>query len=643
MSNRQRGIIFLCCCLLLIPISAHAQSGAYATLDAPDLESFPRVEAYLEVHDAQGNFIHGLQVDQIAILEDGHSLPVGEIHELRPGVQVVVVLNPGSSFGIRNNQAISRYDYLKEALRNWAISRQGSTIDDWSLLITGGPSISHVSDPAQLVSTLDSEQIDPRSAVPSLDTLFRGVSIASDPSPLPGMARVILFITPPPEADTLQSLENISVQASEQDVAIFVWMVSSPGAFATQSVEKLRDLSNQTNAKFFAYTGEEELPNPEEYLEPLRSIYHLVYQSNITENGSHQLLARIQLADGPIETNVQNFDMEVQAPQPAFVSPPLEIQRKLVSGKDENEATPELSPKEANLQVVFDFPDGHMRPLLKSELYVDGSPASENLEPPFDQFTWKLDQFTSDGTHQLQVRATDILGLTGSSIEIPVRISVETQSQDPLAAIRGNLPLLGGLTAVLAGAVLTLLLILGGRLRPRALRAARNQRRRPDPVTQSVQIENEPPARRLPNWVNRLSWSQRSAAPQAFAFLTQISDTENPSTEPPIPITSEETTIGNDPKQATLILDHPSIEGVHAHLRRQQEDGAFRLADAGSIAGTWVNYAPISKEGIKLEHGDLIHIGGIGFRFTLRQPGQVRKPVVTSEVPTEEPSEETKS
>jgi hypothetical protein len=642
MSNCQRGIIYLCCCLLLLPISAYAQTGAYATLDSPNLEAFPTVEAYLDVHDAQGNFIHGLQSEQIAILEDGHTLPVLEIHELRPGVQVVVVLNPGSSFGIRNNQAISRYDYLKEALRNWAISRQGSTIDDWSLLITGGPSISHVSDPAQLVATLDSEQIDPRSAVPSLDTLFRAVSIASDPSPLPGMARAILFITPPPEADTLQSLENISVQASEQDVAIFVWMVSSPGTFATQSVEKLRQLSEQTNAKFFAYTGEEELPSPEEYLEPLRSNYRLAYQSNITEGGTHQLVVRIQVADGPIETNLQNFEMDVQAPQPAFVSPPLEIQRKLVTGEDENEANSELAPNETNLQVVFDFPDGHMRPLLHSVLFVDGSPVSENVESPFDQFIWKLDEFTSDGTHQLQVQATDILGLTGSSIEIPVRISVETRSQDPWAAIRNNLPLLAVLVAVLAGAILALLLVVGGRLRPRALRAARNQRRRPDPVTQPVQIENESPARRLPNWVNRLSWSQRSAAPQAYAFLTQISDTDSPSMEPPIPIKSDETILGSDSKQASLVFDHPSIEGVHAYLRRQPEDGTFRLADAGSVAGTWVNYAPISKEGIKLEHGDLIHIGRIGLRFTLRQPGQVRKPVVTSDVPIEEPIEETK-
>jgi hypothetical protein len=29
-----------------------------------------------------------------------------------------------------------------------------------------------------------------------------------------------------------------------------------------------------------------------------------------------------------------------------------------------------------------------------------------------------------------------------------------------------------------------------------------------------------------------------------------------------------------------------------------------------------------------LEHGDLIHIGKIGYRFTLSKPAKVRKPVV---------------
>jgi pSer/pThr/pTyr-binding forkhead associated (FHA) protein len=35
--------------------------------------------------------------------------------------------------------------------------------------------------------------------------------------------------------------------------------------------------------------------------------------------------------------------------------------------------------------------------------------------------------------------------------------------------------------------------------------------------------------------------------------------------------------------------------------------------------GTWVNYTPVSQEGVNVEDGDLIHIGRVGFRFRVRQ------------------------
>jgi pSer/pThr/pTyr-binding forkhead associated (FHA) protein len=83
---------------------------------------------------------------------------------------------------------------------------------------------------------------------------------------------------------------------------------------------------------------------------------------------------------------------------------------------------------------------------------------------------------------------------------------------------------------------------------------------------------------------------------------------------------------GRDAVRATLVLDDFSVEEIHARLQR--EKNIFRLTDAGSIAGTWVNYTPVSQDGTILENGDFIHIGRIGFRFTQREPDHVRKPVV---------------
>jgi predicted component of type VI protein secretion system len=69
------------------------------------------------------------------------------------------------------------------------------------------------------------------------------------------------------------------------------------------------------------------------------------------------------------------------------------------------------------------------------------------------------------------------------------------------------------------------------------------------------------------------------------------------------------------------------VEGLHARLIRK-EDGSFWLSDQGSVAGTWINYCPVPTEGAPVEHGDLLNIGRIGFRFTQREPHHPRKPVV---------------
>ena len=154
-----------------------------------------------------------------------------------------------------------------------------------------------------------------------------------------------------------------------------------------------------------------------------------------------------------------------------------------------------------------------------------------------------------------------------------------------------------------------------------------------------MRFTTEPSSHRRAGWANRLQWPQRAAGPQALAYLYTIHDPDQVDTVPPIPITTDEVTLGSDQGMSTLLLDDPSVEALHARITRL-EDGSFRLSDVGSIAGTWVNYTPISKSGTRLEHGDLIHIGRIGFRFMLRKSSTSRKLVIISETMPETPSQE---
>jgi predicted component of type VI protein secretion system len=97
---------------------------------------------------------------------------------------------------------------------------------------------------------------------------------------------------------------------------------------------------------------------------------------------------------------------------------------------------------------------------------------------------------------------------------------------------------------------------------------------------------------------------------------------------PPIALTEQEIIFGTDPTQCSQIMDDASISPVHARLR-QIENGGFLLLDTGSIAGTWVNYEPIPREGYRLTHGDMVNFGQLMYRFTLRVPPVTSKPTIT--------------
>jgi len=126
--------------------------------------------------------------------------------------------------------------------------------------------------------------------------------------------------------------------------------------------------------------------------------------------------------------------------------------------------------------------------------------------------------------------------------------------------------------------------------------------------------------------MERLHLPEHAAAARPAAYLTPLTDIEGTTLPSPYPVSGSQLTLGRDPQQATLALDDPSVEPLHARLERRAE--GFWLVDAGSVAGVWLNYQPIASQGAALQHGDLVHIGCYGFRFTLREPGRQNKPTV---------------
>jgi hypothetical protein len=345
-----------------------------------------------------------------------------------------------------------------------------------------------------------------------------------------------------------------------------------------------------------------------------------------------------------ISSNMQTIDVTLLPPQAVFVSPPSYIQRAVPSQQTEAETSNtviELLPVEQALEVMIGFPDGYTRPLVRTTLYVDGVIAGENIAAPFELFTWGLRGYTQSGKHVLQVEAVDSLGLSGVSVETQVQIDVLPPERNILAALLRNKLLVAGLGVLIAGAVLALVLILGGKIRPphpahmRRSNGSSNKApvTRPqskDPVTQPVQIAPIPESgttrKAQSSLRGRLHLPQQKNSPRALAYLSPLAEAGEATLSAPLPLDDQEAVLGSDPLQATILLDDDSVDPVHAILR--WEDGSFRLVDNGGVAGTWVNYAEVGPQGVRLEHGDLIYAGRVGFRFNLKNPGRLHKPFV---------------
>jgi hypothetical protein len=325
--------------------------------------------------------------------------------------------------------------------------------------------------------------------------------------------------------------------------------------------------------------------------------------------------------------------VDIQPPNPILVSPPLQIKRQPSPDDPYNEEA--LLPDQQKLEIIVEFPDGHARELKRTALYVDGQVVDENQTEPFEIFTWDLRQYDASGSHEIIVEAEDALGLKKSSIGIPVSLTVIP----PPGGIEGFLgryrshivPSAIGL----AGLALLVILLRGkvGGVLSRTRRTRRKQFE--DPLTQPVVVPTEPPvaaknAKKSKTVPRRTVWFRPKPAirlPDAPAYLTRLTNGGEPATAAPIPVLEKEMTFGTDPVQSLRVLDDPSISPLHARIKYNGE-GTFHIYDHGSVAGTWVNYEPVTREGRRLAHGDRIHFGQLMYRFELNRPPDEREPKI---------------
>ncbi len=617
MSKRIYLVLLIGLLILFSAFPAYAEGQAQIAVFGIDTNDFPKIRTWVEAWGPQGQFLSGIKATDVTVKEDGKPRAVLAWEERQPGAQIVIAVEPGRALGVRDELGVTRYEYIYHQVRSWADAPHAAFYDI-SLYTPDGPQVSHLADFGPFIQAWDAYQPDTTTTTIGLKALAEGLQLAADPTPQPGMGRALLWITPLPDKQTLASLSQYLSLAQKARVRVYIWLVGPPNLAATPEGQQLNDFAQATLGRMTVFSGKETLPVLQDLFLPLTYIYQLTYASQAIRGDTHSLEISLRTPGGEtLQTEPTTFHFSLQPPEPIFLNPPQQIVRTLPA----DAATPaERQPQKQTLRVGISFPDGHTRNLTQLTLLVDGEIVTVRDKPPYDSITWDLTPYTQSGPHFLQLEAKDIYGLVGRSQAISVQITIPKAQGGLGATLAAHRQALTLGVVGLAGLVLLAVLFLGNRHQPAAAKTEGT------PTNASSRAETQGSGSfRWPSWISR----HRGGAPPtdtdaALAYLIPLAAPDDKApTLPVLKIYTSETTIGSDPAQANLIIEDPTVDPLHARLWRTDE-GVFFIADQHSTAGTWLNYAPVSSEGARLQEGDLIHLGRAGFRFRLHPEEPLR-------------------
>ena len=609
-------------------LSIHAQiPEGFVNIVQIDTSQFPKISFYMKAADPDGKPIQNLSASDILIKEDSVSdIRVTSLETEEPGIQMIVAYNLGPALSNSASTGGTRFQAVNETIANWVEGRPSNSPDDFSLATNTGLQSIRTQDPQLFSEQLRSFNADLATNQPNLTSLLQSLDLATDPNRNALMKRVILYVTPQINVTNVSAISGLIDRAVQQNVMIFVWLVG-PANVETSNpsvVQPLKDIALSTGGQFFLYTGEGDLPNPEDYLSAMRKIYKVEYISTLNQKGSHLISAIYEKGPVVITSKPSEILLSITSPNIIVIDPVFSLERVWVTDKVDIKKS-YLTPDHVIIKFLVEFPDGIRRDIVATRLFENGNILVENLSSPFDQLEWDISKIDSTQSIELILEIEDSIGLKGRSIPLIVQVTV---AEKPLSFWQALIQLqLSPQRWIILGSVLTtgiilvLAIVLAGKRRDFWKRQSAARERRTDPLTQPVSVRQE---------ISRIDRAMPGTYPQVkgqavTAWLVPLNDRFETLRAKAIPLTRQELVIGKDSQQSGLVIPSPAMSDVHARLTRDNL-GDFWLADNNSIAGTWVNYAPLSSQGLRLRHGDLVHFANNAYRFELTAPPPDREP-----------------
>jgi len=587
--------LFLFCSNLLInPIqTVHAQESNAIVVQTPNTDSLPTVTVDFKLPDCGISGCDSLTTEQLEIYENGKQVDIFELSRQYRGILFTLLVNPSSELDLCDATGISRYDKLSESLREWISNRSFQGEDGWSLVTNEGIEVRYAASSKEWISGLNAYQPNFRALQPNLIGLESAIQMLAERVVSLGMDKMLLFITTPPTPEQIEAVKVLAAQASESHVIVNVWMVSDPHYLTNEQGNVLMDMAAMTGGEFFHYTGVEAIPNPQDYLSSLGSFFTAKYESRLTQSGTYPLRVEVTFDDLQLSGESQPFTIDIQPPNPIFISPQTEVTYQVQSEK--RGAAVLLKPENITWQIMIAFPDGYPREIVTSRLYIDGNIVDVNAVPPFDTFTWEIPSQFEAGEHTIQVEVVDTLGLSARTNLTPLRVNYHQPERISGTSIQRIIFILIGF--LLGGSLFLFIIWLARRFEPqRSIKQVKDTVFRRDAVSHST---------------NTLS------APHPKPTLATLMPLDDETEAQAIPLRHRTTTLGSNPDRVQALIIGEEVQAIHALI--QIKEKKFWIQDLNSHSYTWVNYRIIGTENVQIYPGDLIHFGSTGFRFTIKE------------------------
>lgn len=581
-----RTALLLASLALVTVANSAAQSQINLQVSPPIVERFPRVDLRVAVTDGTGGLVQRLTVEDFEILEDEQLVEDFQIEEISVGTVQTYVFNTGPGLRVRDSRGRSRFDFIRSALIDaWQLPEASETgRDDLTLLTSDGLLVEHSGVVAELSTALDHAEPTFSDQAEGYDLLLSALEYTGSADPDKSTVSNLIFVTSLLQSPRDIPIPDIAARARAKRTLIFPVLIGAEDMLETPEADNLRLLAQDTGGELIIFDQEIGLTFLTQRMLSQRTQYLLTYVSQITLPGDHQLRLNLDTDLGQAESSRMDFRLDLTPPDIAFINPPNEIRRET---DDLNLTVDQIPPTSQSLDLLFTFPDGYERPVTSSQLIVDEQVIQTKSEPPFDAFEWDLSVYTETGLHTLRAMIVDSFGMEANSVDVPVLVSI-SRPPGGLAALRPALgSLLTALGVLIAGVILAVaLLSRGGRTRLRP----------------SVKVSPR---------VNRVDRIALRRSGPAEAFLIPLQPAGDP-----IDLTGADLILGSDASLAAVVIDDPSVGGMHARIIRQA-DGGYLVRDQGSVAGTWVNFELVPEDGRLLRQGDRIQLGRVEFRFRL--------------------------